>query len=491
MEKIDLLIRKGQSKQAQALLRERLKARHSQRIPRAEAARWASLCRRSGWAEGGLLALNPYVRPPVHSRVEATDPEKIEYAHGLVSLGVQQEARALLREVRSDEASALLTHAFSLFTEWNYEDALPLLRDYVKHAELAPYARLIGRVNLLAAISFLQRTQESSELFREILEECERGGHELLAGNIYEIQAQTEVQAGQLGRAENYLNESLRRLQNHENFDRLFLNKWLAILRLKKEGLTNAVRHDFTGVIAEAQSKRQWETWRDCDYWLATSEEEKAKVFYGTPYFSYRRRIEKELRYHADDRGFVWRVGPGHAKASAVLDVQKGLLAPTPRSLKTGQVVQRLLETLALDFYKPPTVAQLHATLFPDRYYNPESSPDLIHQAMKRLRQWIAQNKVPLSVVEDQGLYRLRSQGRVDIHLRAQAIAPSAPRARLADDLAQEFRSQPFSRKEFEAWTKLSSRAANLRIAELLTANALEKIGAGPQTKYKVKASPR
>jgi len=55
---------------------------------------------------------------------------------------------------------------------------------------------------------------------------------------------------------------------------------------------------------------------------------------------------------------------------------------------KPAQLIDRTLRALAKDIYKPQTWASLHAAIFPERFINPETSNDVIHQAILRSRKW-------------------------------------------------------------------------------------------------------
>src|SRR5207302_175208 len=69
----------------------------------------------------------------------------------------------------------------------------------------------------------------------------------------------------------------------------------------------------------------------------------------------------------------------------------------------------RMLQSLALDFYRPLQLAELHERLYPREYFNPFSSPDRVHQAARRLRRWLQENRIPLGISEELGQYRLSS----------------------------------------------------------------------------------
>ena len=80
------------------------------------------------------------------------------------------------------------------------------------------------------------------------------------------------------------------------------------------------------------------------------------------------------------------------ANRSEHLDLVSGTYKGKP-VLGVGKGNHRLLELLTLDFYRPQQLGALFAGLYPGENFNIYSSPDRVHQAIRRLRVWLDENK--------------------------------------------------------------------------------------------------
>lgn len=482
LELLDNQIRQGQSREVQATLRELVKARHSTPHTREENLGLAALCRRSGWAEGGLILLNPIVRPSARSQAQSTGGERCEYGACLVQIGAGSEALPLFES--AEVAPRFLFEAFYRFSIWDYSSALLSLRRYLSEFELAPYERFIGEVNLVAALVSTKNFAEATPLLVRLKEEAARREMRLLLGNLFEIEAQTYLEREQWKLADQSLNESYRLLQGHSNWEMLYVLKWRLILDIRQKGFNAPQKKSANELIAQAKVLRHSETWRDLEFQLAkiTGNRKLAeRVYLGTPFSAFREKIVSELKYTPKAEEYLWCTGksPTHT-----LDILTGLVSPRTCPLKSGQVVQRLLAALAADFYRSPTLAALHAQVFPGRYYNPLSSPAVMHQALKRLRQWLEQKKIPLEVLEQQGTYSLSGE-RTAIRVYRDAITNHSGSSQV---LRQSFPKAPFQRRDFENLRGISARAANYHLKALQLAGIISVEGHGPARTYRLKA---
>ena len=248
---------------------------------------------------------------------------------------------------------------------------------------------------------------------------------------------------------------------------------------------------------------------RDCDFHLGVAQRDIAillHVYYGSPFPSYRKKVKEKLR----DLGaplpdaYDWRPGTVLNATSErhhkTLCIENGELLPKGSGLKPGQVLHRLIIALCSDFYRPHSVARLHESLFPDQHFNPKSSPDLVRQAVLRLRAWTQEQKLGFEVVEcGNGSYRLDSARDVG-RLRIKTQREDAPFAREFDPLklrTESFRaklemmfdhSKPFRAKTVANAFGLPQRTANRMLTELVAEGCLEKIGSGrsPLVSYRL-----
>jgi hypothetical protein len=126
---IDNLIKKGHG--ASAI--HRLHRLNLSSLDRHHQLQVAQLFRRVGLNHQGLKILNPIVRPSGAKINQSTDEERAEYGVLLINMGVYHEGLILLDEVNVNEVpQALLFKSFGLFSQWDYQKAIPLIEKYIQ-----------------------------------------------------------------------------------------------------------------------------------------------------------------------------------------------------------------------------------------------------------------------------------------------------------------------------------------------------------------------
>lgn len=469
LDEIDSAIRSGHRASARKRLQAFL-ADHPKGLPRTALTPTASLARRLGLFSLAVRLLHSTVRPSSRAVSQSSATERVEYAGSLLQLGRLEEARSLLAEIsRAEEPTADLFSAFGFFSEWNYRASIPLLERYVASPRLTDYQRRIGEVNLAAAL-VIDRGAEARrrDLLARLLTTAERDGNRLLYGNLLEIAAQDAIYSDDPARAESLLDRAPVR-------DDLMVRKWRAVLALR-HGKSN------TGALLrvrqDALRTGQWETVRESDLFLGAYARDLTRlrhVFFGTPYAAYRERIRQFSHQELALEEPSIKLGRG--PEGPPLDLR----APEPLGLSPGQVPHRLLLALLDDFYRPPTIASLHAKVFPGSHFNPLTSPQQVHQAMKRLRLRLA----CLRIVERNGLYEIslpkRERRRLILPVPSRDIATSSFARALTLD-------GPFTGKSSDAariWG-VSLRTANRALTRLLSTGLAARTGEGRATVYSI-----
>lgn len=495
LAELDQEIRGGRSLVARKRIEDRLAAdRKTGAIPREHLADLAALCRRSGAQPLAIRILHPVIRPKARNPVQPTDQERLEYGASLVQIGAVREGQTILDRLDWRKVpQALLFAAFARFSRWEYAESLPLLERFVKHPSVTDYQLSIGEVNYLAALVADRRFDAAEKVFTRAAGELKRAGHLLLYGNMLGIWAQRCVALGEWAEADRFLDEAVSVQEKVGSVDALYARKWRAVIRLKRRGDAKEGASALDEVRLEAARVRNWETVRDCDFHLAVATRDEKlleRLYFGTPYPAYRRRIERESGVSFGERDSFVRVLKG----------QRPVVVDTLSAFKAGQVSQRLLALLASDSYKPFRLDALHGELFPDRYYNPATSPVVVHQAVSRLRRRLDREGVPLTVAEHRSEYSLTATGPCALRIRIPAIATAlvqemradAPVAlRLEDYLAKLGKrfgpAREFSRADAAAELGISDRSASRYLAAARDLGLLEQRGATLQARFVIK----
>ena len=235
-------------------------------------------------------------------------------------------------------------------------------------------------------------------------------------------------------------------------------------------------------VKRQARAIGDWETARDCDFaWARASRSPELLqlLYFGTPHAAYRNRIERKLG-HPESPSFEW--APEQAdefrdrEGNCLIDSERG---SDDHPLECGQVPQRLLLALVRDLYAPPGMVTLFSRVFPDRVFNPENSPDLIAQAMRRLRAYLANSGSGLRVLESRGRYRIVATRPARILLRERPI----------DDRLRSFVLQlgvlpEITPRSAAKALSIPYRTAQRWLAESTAAGLLKREGVGRTTRY-------
>ncbi|HEX4923143.1 MAG TPA: hypothetical protein VFV50_03620, partial [Bdellovibrionales bacterium] len=383
-------------------------------------AAFANLARRSGLSQLSVRLLNPIVRPDLNVGRPAGPLELAEYAAALTNIGARLEALEILESLDAEKNEDVsLFIAFNHISIWDYARAIPFLESYIEQ-QTDPYKKLVGQVNLAAALVNESQNAAAEELLRD-LEMRTRGKSALrLHANVLELRGQLMIDLKRFSDARRDLDRSETLLREAKSLDDFFVLKWKTFLAAE-ENTTAENLAALESLKAEAAAKKHWETVRDCDYQRAKFTRDLTlfnKLFHGTPHESFRRRI---LRYlggsHIIPEEFDWKPFAEQA-GSIVLDVGLGQVGGR-RVLKIGQVLQKLTAALTADFYRPARTAMIFARLFPGEHYDPVTSPNRVHKNVSRLRDWIRGQGLPLEIRQSPTGFRLH------------AIAPVVLRSRL------------------------------------------------------------
>lgn len=395
LAEIERRVRDGQMVAAQHLLT----TINTAQVPRAYRRPLAQLSRRAGVIAIGLKLLTPLVLAEKHGLNEEPTPEELaEYAILLQRNGSIKEAVGHLARIDAGSVpDAHLYRSFCHFSRWEYELAIPVLRLYIdaKHDE---YARLVGRVNLAAALAM---TRHHDEALLEIAAALPHAPGRIRA-NLLELRAQVAIQSDRPADAERDLEDAARLLADAPTHDGLFILKWRAVLAATRTRSPLAL-HEFRD---QAMKRGRWESAREADLQALRVHFDHPRfehLLFGSPYPAFRSRVQRELGVTSLLRETIHGDREG-----ACFDVATGRLAGRELT-KPGSKAHQLVEILLRDFYRPANMGGLFAELFPGEYFDIFSSPDRVHQILRRTRRWLREASLPARILENGGNYRLET----------------------------------------------------------------------------------
>lgn len=474
-------IKGGQGKKVLTDLNQLLSCYNISQIPRQNVVQLAALARRVGALVMAISFLHRIIRPENNLELKANDAELVEYIGSLVQIGANREAQQFLKEVPAHLHPQLyLYEAFSYFSIWDYKAALEPLRKYIAHAELNDYQKKIGKINYLAALVIERENQKASELIDQLKNQIE-DSDSLLKGNFWEIAAQEAISRHDFKSARKKLELSYMFLKNSSGTNLLFVQKWKAILNLfEKSKRKLSDTFEIEEVKKLANKYGHYETLRECDFYIALALENSHllnQVYYGTRFPAYRRRICTESKMTFEQKHFDLLLNPNSSDKShlILLDLTQD------NGLKSGQVIDRLLKILSRDYYRPIYWTALHSELFPDNYLSPHSSKLIIHQAIKRTREWLNKNSSSVIIVEQNGHYHLSA--KISGHIRIE-IDDKNWHEKQIDLLRMKKIEKSFvSTSAAEIWG-IEKHSAIRRLNQLIEKGHLQKKGQGRGARY-------
>lgn len=486
---IETLIKAGSFTQA----RQKLSAVNIKKIPRFDVEKTANLAYRCNMPNLSIRILGSFMgdRRGIHSSLN--ESETAEYAIALSRLGATREAKSWLDSLKSlSGPKPLLYKSFIHITEWEYDKALELLQKYLDLPEITDYQSLVAKTNLAAAHVFLQNWKQAETLLKQLIEVTKSQEHTLLLSNAYELSAQACLFQKQFPSAQKYLNLGRALSQKSGSSAELYLQKWSYLLGLYLE--PNDMAFDgLMDVRKRSWKMGLWESVRECDFYFAKFHKDKELlhfVFFGTPHDSYRNNFMTKLERPLDvPESFVFSLSsePRRFVSGSVFDVSTLCINDQEKPLaKPGSLFDKLIHALTSDFYRPQRLGSLFTHLYPDEYYDPLHSPDRIHQVMKRFRQWIHKNKLPLDVDSSEGTYRLQTKTGIflkkPIHMQQKTNDEL-----LLERLHREWGDQPFSLKQAQHLLEIS-QTKTFYLIQPEIGKKLVRTGNGPATKYRFSA---
>ncbi|MBX3019957.1 MAG: tetratricopeptide repeat protein [Bdellovibrionaceae bacterium] len=397
------LLRAGRIAAAVALLREV----PPRAVPREHAARFANLCRRVGLVMRGLRTLAPVVRGESGVKDGAPRPEEwAEYAVLLQRSGAVQEALRIWgsREMKNAPGFGL-QRALCHFNIWEHDRAIVPLNEALRDAA-KDYDRLVIRVNLTAAHLYAGDHPHALKLARELRRDLLGTPNQRLLANAMELEAQALTEAGDFAAAGELLRQALTLLASAATTDQLFIRKGLAHV----ESFSTGDEAPLLAFRREALAREHFESVRDTDrllLHLRFDEKRFQYLYFGTPWTAYRERLVRQLNYEPEESFF--QRGPDDA--GAALDLGRGEFFRTtgakPEIVAGGKSLS-LLRALGRDFYKPANGIGLFSEVYVDENFDPESSMNRVHQLLRRTRELLSEQDLPLWIEARRPRFRLR-----------------------------------------------------------------------------------
>ncbi len=498
LKSIDQFIKLAKFGEAQ----EALDKVNSKNLSRIDLVLYANLARRLGKMDDAILALRPFVRPKARDQIEATEDERLEYAMALIKIGAVNEGLKLLHDIDGNEhPNKYLYSAFARITEWNYQEAALLLESYTQNDKIDSYSDLTARVNLLSCYLFEGQNDKASILIDYLLEKTSDNSLHRLRKNVLHLASQLCIQSRKFEEAKKFLDKATASDEkSNSTIDQLLLNKWQVIWSLHKNGPSSQIMMALDDIKIIAEDLNNYETIRDVDYYLGiyfNQHEVLKQLYFGTPYANFRKKI---LHYYEKINGkslhlpdvynfeFPKKFEPEDEASNSFIQVADGVNSYSDSYLPPGKAMQQLLGLVVKDTYRPLTIHQIHNELFDESFYNPNSTPKKIKQLIYRLSHWFEENSIPLELVLKKNFVTLVADKPIALRIQnTDAVDPKIMSFLM--EVKEIFGSDSFSSRDISVRLEKPIRTTTKHLKIALDNSLIEKIGAGPNTKFKIIAN--
>lgn len=464
---------------------ERLLALKNRKVPEAFLKRYAILARRANVPQYALSLLKPIVRGTNRKGVISSEDLRAEYAANLVRLGVCQEAQAIYNSIDYKKVpEAHQTAAHLHIKNWDYAQAITHLEAFLNISSLTKYTEAIAKINLSLCHIYEENYQVAANYLNDVLTlEANEQTH-LLKGNALRFLGNMEYQQENYATALQFFKKARLQLSSSTGIDAFLIEKWIALSTLHLEAGSERSRQTVKEISEKALKIRHWESLRDIDYQLGMFDKNESlllRVYFGTPFSSFRERILRKLPSLSVPSEYTWNLGKADALTPRTrFDINE-------QEIKAGQLIHRVLSALSKDFYRPLTSIDIFDKAFQDSAYSSKHSEQRVYQAMMRVRQWLEDKKLPLLVDSTDNYYSLGSSVALDFIVRIEEKPMTQSEFRIKK--LQETLPHPFTLAEAATVLGISARRTSDLLHENVKAGVLEITGKASKTRYIFKSS--
>jgi hypothetical protein len=448
------------------------------RLAREQRLPLANVARRAGLTLLGLRLLGPVMhRDRNRWRTQPTSQELAEYAVLLQKCGANHEALQTLNLVDAGAVKEVhLYRSFCHFHRWDHAKAVPELKAYLE-CDLEPYARLVGQINLAVAHLYSSELEIADALLEQTLAAAAAGSYSRILGNGYELRAQTAVYRGDLSSASRYLEMARTQFDDEATFDQMFIRLWSAAIADSRAGRVEELRK----FRADALAGGFWECAREADLFSLKIEFRRElfeHLIFGTPHSGGRAYICRQLGCFPQSTSYTY----GEAGAPC-FDLRSGKMTDGRETLNAGKKTHQLLDILLRDLYSPYRIGGLFAELYPKEYFDIETSPDRVHQVLRRARRWLDSARIPVEITGVDGTYRLQIHGRFAFQLPLHRLPRNSMQLQF-ERLSERFGEKLFSASEAREALGIRITSFNRLLTWALENGLLERSGRSTSTRY-------
>ncbi len=464
--------------------RESLKLLCEHKIERKFITELANLLRRSQLPKVALKILKPYVHPRSRHYLTPTNSEKSEYAASLISMRLTNEALHLLSQITNpfEYPKTLLIESSAYQAKWDYINCYKTLQFMInsKSEIFSEHDIIIAKVNFADCLLHLNNFPAAIKLLEELCHTTMNKSLFFTHGKCLEIMSRIYLYQGQFSKAEIAIKKALTFYHDKNSFEHFLARKQLLIIKWHKDTKANTKikSKKFHSLCTESINKNYHESLRDL--WIEWSKINKRDdvmnfIMTGSPYegiknfFNFQASLKPEDKFTfiilsqfpfelSNDKNRLTNYNIENIYNSSLS--QKKIYG-----LKATKSIITLLKSLSNDFFRPKSIYDIINDQKNDHHkaFN-ISTINLAHQNILRLRRWIKQHQLPISLICKNKSYYLKANrnfGSISLEI--------SKKEEFVDILRNTFSDKPFKKADIvNAIANYSPRTINRELEQIL-----------------------
>ena len=472
----DKMIRSGQINQAWSLIKDL----SLNQLSRDRLLELSNLARRVQQPLFALQALSKFIKRHVEGTDKAKDEEVLAYVGSLIKLGFFRESQVWLNSLDSNKNPQVYDLKARLYiAKWEYSKAARELKKYLRLIKKESYAYLVGSLNLCASLVSSSQSATALKQLKNIQKIAELGGHKLILGNTYELEAQALMAMKSYDDALEALMKSQKILGNDGNIWAFYVRKWRYFIECRQKGFSDEMLARGLRLQKESVESCYWEDNREIDRFLATQQQDQQaliRVYFGTHYVEYQKRL---IENYPDKIKIPPQIDCAFLSAGAdsKLFDPKAELASSPK-------LRMLFHVLTQDLYRPTPLGYIFDSIYDEDYFDPFHTPERIYALVRRLREKIGATGL-FDIQWDTSGVQLKAISPVRVRLYRKVKADRADD--LLPDLRSHFGKKWFTSTEASNFLGTSKTSTARWISRAREIYKMELEGRGKSTRYRFK----
>lgn len=233
-------------------------------------------------------------------------------------------------------------------------------------------------LNYASALAFLGEYEKCHYYLDEVIKVSTTNSWKLLIGNALESKGYVDMEQNELNRASESLEQADIFLEESNPRYKLFVSMWKALIELKKSPTSENAYNNLERIRNSALEIGSWNSVRKIDMYASIFTKDIYKLQYvyaGSPYSQFQYKINSLFGKNVlEDNNYLLKYGN---KPRYVLNIKNGTLTFHDNLLiEFTKTMKALLSSLLKDFYRQPLIPQIFCEMYPDEYFNPNSSPE-------------------------------------------------------------------------------------------------------------------